>query len=38
MFRAETREINYNAATIVLTGKCKAKEPDRLPRPDCDNV
>ena len=32
MFRAETREINYNAATIVLTGKCMAKEPDRLPR------
>ena len=27
MFRAETREINYNAATIVLTGKCMAKEP-----------
>lgn len=27
MLRAETREVNYNAATIVLSGKCKAKEP-----------
>ena len=27
MFRAETREINYNAAMISLTGKCKVKEP-----------
>jgi hypothetical protein len=27
MFRAETREINYSAATIVFTGKCKAREP-----------
>ena len=27
MFRAETREINYSAATIVFTGKCMAKEP-----------
>ncbi|MGA9057812.1 MAG: hypothetical protein WB763_15015 [Terriglobia bacterium] len=27
MFRAETREINYSAATIVWTGKCKAREP-----------
>jgi hypothetical protein len=26
-FRAETREVNYNAATVVLTGKCKAREP-----------
>ena len=24
MFRAETREMNFNAATIVFTGKCKA--------------
>ena len=27
MFRAETREMNFNAATIVFTGKCKATEP-----------
>ena len=27
MFRAETREMNFNAATIVFTGKCKAREP-----------
>ena len=27
MFRAETREMNYSAAQIVLTGKCKAREP-----------
>ncbi len=27
MFRAETREINYSAATIAFTGKCMAKEP-----------
>jgi hypothetical protein len=27
MFRAETREFNLSAATINLTGKCKAKEP-----------
>ena len=27
MFRAETREINYSAATIVFTGKCFAREP-----------
>jgi hypothetical protein len=28
MFRAETREINYSAATIVLSGKCKVREPE----------
>jgi len=38
MFRAETREINYNAATIVLTGKCLAKEPTTYRGTDCDNV
>ena len=38
MFRAETREINYNAATIVLTGKCMAKEPTVYRGADCDNV
>jgi hypothetical protein len=27
MFRAETREMNFNAATIMLTGKCFVKEP-----------
>ena len=27
MFRAETREMNFNAATIMLTGKCFRKEP-----------
>ena len=38
MFRAETREINYNAATIVLTGKCKASEPVTYRGTACDNV
>ena len=28
MFRAETREINYNTAVISLTGKCNVKEPN----------
>ena len=27
MFRAETREMNFNAATINLTGKCFVKTP-----------
>jgi hypothetical protein len=27
MFRAETREVNYSAATVVFTGKCFAREP-----------
>ena len=38
MFRAETREMNYSAATIVLTGKCMAKEPTVYRGSDCDNV
>ena len=38
MFRAETREMNYNAATIVLSGKCMAKEPTVYRGADCDNV
>jgi hypothetical protein len=38
MFRAETREMNYSAATIVLSGKCMAKEPTVYRGSDCDNV
>ena len=38
MFRAETREVNYNAATIVLTGKCNVREPVTYRGAACDNV
>lgn len=38
MFRAETREMNYSAATIALTGKCFAIEPQVYRGSDCDNV
>ncbi len=38
MFRAETREINYSAATIVLSGKCNVKEPNVYRGSDVDNL
>lgn len=38
MFRAETREMNFSAATIGLTGKCFAVEPLVYRGSDCDNV